>query len=713
MAGSTFEYSALRTDVKEIRLLTLLPGLFEDDLQLRLRHVELKQPGEPTVSRLSIAELQKTLPAGHHVHETSQYQFRYLFDRDDTYETSWSHPDENVDPSAYQPLSETPTPEYEPSFEALSYTWGNANELETAFIVNEEETRQSCGKLKIRRNLAQALRHLRYESASRTLWTDALCINQNDDLERSSQVQLMSNIYQYAMRVVIWLGPASANSSLAMSTLQYLGQQLEIDSKHIRYRSPGASEPDWFRSVCPLPYDKETWQAIENLVHRDYFERLWIWQEVSLANSRAVVFCGKDEVPWQILGRAIVCLKTKDVLPSATLRNRLFMVEAVTHDRRDFYLRLLLIISRERKCSDPRDHIYGIMSIAGPALSRHIMPDYTKDTAKLFQEVAEIYVETTNRLDLIACCDLSLPNPRHLASWVPDWHIPLNTYRLSTFMLASGISSSEARFLDDALLTKGFTVATVGSVSDGFGCDLKRMFHRMKTMRPRDADEAYVTGGSVFEAFLRTLRVGYLDETWPTLSAPTYEEWQDDFWERVVDSDETLLNDAEFMWCLNLIKGRMMIRSTAGHIGLGPPNTHPGDIICTLLGLQSQLMIRRASSDTYQIVGECYLHGTDNCIPFLGPLPDGWIPFYDKRDSGYGVARKYRKPSTGEVIEDDPRLPPLREWERFHRESQPDDRGSFACFRNKRTGGVINADPRLTATALREMGLEVEDFCFV
>jgi hypothetical protein len=61
--------------------------------------------------------------------------------------------------------------------------------------------------LSITANLESALRHLRLSDQQRTLWVDALCINQSDITERGSQVQLMADIYTAVSRVLIWLGP--------------------------------------------------------------------------------------------------------------------------------------------------------------------------------------------------------------------------------------------------------------------------------------------------------------------------------------------------------------------------------------------------------------------------------------------------------------------------------------------------------------------------
>ena len=84
------------------------------------------------------------------------------------------------------------------SYEALSYTWGDASQH---FDI-------SCNgaSLKITHNLNVALRYLRSTIDLRTLWVDAICINQSDFEERSQQVQLMRDVYSKARPVIAWIG---------------------------------------------------------------------------------------------------------------------------------------------------------------------------------------------------------------------------------------------------------------------------------------------------------------------------------------------------------------------------------------------------------------------------------------------------------------------------------------------------------------------------
>jgi hypothetical protein len=68
-------------------------------------------------------------------------------------------------------------------------------------------------------NLFVAFQYLRYQTKPRTLWCDAICINQEDLLERSQQVQLMDLVYRGADRVLVWLGEQNHNSDVAFDLI--------------------------------------------------------------------------------------------------------------------------------------------------------------------------------------------------------------------------------------------------------------------------------------------------------------------------------------------------------------------------------------------------------------------------------------------------------------------------------------------------------------
>lgn len=106
-----------------------------------------------------------------------------------------------------------------PPYEALSYAWGGAKPpfLESGIIEGSI--------LPISSALSTALRHLRKSSEERLLWIDAICINQNDEKERSAQVNFMGEIYACAKRVVVWIGPSEGDSERAMRFFREIGRR--------------------------------------------------------------------------------------------------------------------------------------------------------------------------------------------------------------------------------------------------------------------------------------------------------------------------------------------------------------------------------------------------------------------------------------------------------------------------------------------------------
>ena len=157
---------------------------------------------------------------------------------------------------------------------------------------------QTPSTIEIESNLTRALKHLRYANRSRTLWNDALSINQKDISERGAQVKRVGKIHSLADRVVIWIGQQSNDSTPALSMLERFGEQVEYLVDGYYGDAPGAAEPDWWDPEVPLLYDEKIWSAIISLFKRPWYSRIWILQEVLLANQYTIVQCDDHFYSW-------------------------------------------------------------------------------------------------------------------------------------------------------------------------------------------------------------------------------------------------------------------------------------------------------------------------------------------------------------------------------------------------------------------------------
>jgi hypothetical protein len=141
-----------------------------------------------------------------------------------------------------------------PKFYALSYTWGKPGATLSIFCNGRT--------MEIATNLHEAMVTLFSEPHSLDLpiWIDAICINQKDDEEKGVQVAKMGDVYRKATKVVVWLGPGTARSNLAIDFLDRLGQALKIVPHH-----PELNEHQHFG--LPDQY-RELWPALGHLFRR-------------------------------------------------------------------------------------------------------------------------------------------------------------------------------------------------------------------------------------------------------------------------------------------------------------------------------------------------------------------------------------------------------------------------------------------------------------
>ncbi|KAH6859114.1 heterokaryon incompatibility protein-domain-containing protein [Alternaria rosae] len=119
-----------------------------------------------------------------------------------------------------------------PKYECLSYAWGTDDHKRPVTI--------NASSLPVTATLHVALEHLRHRSQERKIWIDAICVNQRDIAERNSQVAIMRKIYQNAMRVIVWIGPATASNEKAMEFLKMMAKT----KKNPRLPSPPRDHDD-------------------------------------------------------------------------------------------------------------------------------------------------------------------------------------------------------------------------------------------------------------------------------------------------------------------------------------------------------------------------------------------------------------------------------------------------------------------------------------
>ncbi|KAL2125953.1 hypothetical protein VTI74DRAFT_2150 [Chaetomium olivicolor] len=96
-------------------------------------------------------------------------------------------------------------------FEALPYCLGGR--------IKERAIHVRGAPLPTTRTLFSFLRRLRHPTQRRGVWTDAVCINQEDEEEKGHQIALMARIYTFAARVLVDLGQETLDNALVLELL--------------------------------------------------------------------------------------------------------------------------------------------------------------------------------------------------------------------------------------------------------------------------------------------------------------------------------------------------------------------------------------------------------------------------------------------------------------------------------------------------------------
>lgn len=721
-------YQPLDPKSQEIRVLHLHPGLRDDPLQISIVHIPFEPADEkyPSVSKMQMQDLRESLqlPEDWDVESTLEGRLIYIrYDEDGTaVSASWQPPNEAQAETSAERATSQPQ-DFKPMFEAVSYTWGTDASVLTIEVLNSEPNIPATGiaTFDISRNLHDMLLQLRDTRLPRVLWIDAICINQQDLVERSEQVRRMRSIYTVADRVIMWTGEAAEDSALALKTLEHIGSQMECTLDHRFIPSPEATETAWWSNDFYVSTEPVAASAISRLVQRPYFERLWVLQEIQLASSRSIVQCGDVTVLWRHVRRAFAkCLPRLAAAPQTSFAMwlKLDITKFTSRDLRSEDTEGLFKVAATYQCSDAKNKVFAILGLLPPTLAKTIESQYSLSVDEVYLQTFLAVSNFTHRLDVFGCA--AKPSMEDRPSWVPDFRRPLEQQFVpGQDSLASGISRSSTFYIEpNQLHTDGVhqgEIRAVGSLlTNDFSMAYREFLKLIQVCFPDRSPDDFI------DTYAWLITFGDLREKWyEHIYTPPLEEAKV-FLLAVHNGNEPQVPERYIEWLGDLSNGQPHGRffvTDLYRIGYGPPIIEAGDKVCVLLGCRYPTILRpvpaqSSGHEQHTVLGPSYIHGLMEGQALLGPLPQQWTMVVE---SFYPIRFAFYDPETQDLIRDDPRLGAVRdEWEEID-DMEDETRSVYALdhFRHRESGQVIDSDPRMLPEELRERGVKLERFILV
>lgn len=279
-----------------------------------------------------------------------------------------SLPPQAVDGTICLQLGTAPLADIRNQYDAISYAWGDPPATYPIQVNGK--------KFYVRENIFKFLRHyLRLMSREPSkMWIDCICINQEDNDEKSWQVADMTEIFRSAKRVLMWLGDASEEITLqdlysvhfprsyrrpnmTGHGINYVVKTLEFQLRVARTRLQDFCFEKFYigRRLCLYSVGESCtaacscsiftkhrfskgsdWKSCSDerakwilgtLLESTYWQRLWIVQEF-LAAKEALIVMGDAMIALDTLRRAIKIREFKQSQQSSRLLHYIFTTKS-------------------------------------------------------------------------------------------------------------------------------------------------------------------------------------------------------------------------------------------------------------------------------------------------------------------------------------------------------------------------------------------------
>ncbi|KAI4922809.1 hypothetical protein J4E90_001244 [Alternaria incomplexa] len=435
----------------------------------------------------------------------------------------------------------------------------------------------------------------------------------------------MGQIYSGAVSVAIWIGPEYEESALALQLLQRVAEN-SIDPQYIK----SIRNPDSL--------------ALLNLFKRDYWKRLWVVQEVLLADNK-VVHCGSSAFVWEVYQKAAEVFWGRDSDPHIRQGPSSFPDRDALKQLGDESLLEVMRACRKKLSENPRDKVFGILGLLSDATQRDFPVDYSQSVKTVYTDVVDHLISTTEKLDVIREA-IHFPlhvNSTGLPSWCPDWsHIPEvsglgRSLNFAASSNADGPTKARYWFHDerrkleisaisiDTVTATGVAVGTFCAAQDYLTSFLQWRAMLLHELSVEEGNDAH----SMHSSFCRTLCLGQVPPDWSqsnmwhnlcyhVFAALVRERMprlpMDEDLKRHVSTTGLIEPKARRTFLQDHFGNRMMGRSlcitAGGLIGMGSGYMTAKDIVVVPFGCSTPILLRpEGRRNEYRYVGDVYIDG--------------------------------------------------------------------------------------------------------
>lgn len=538
-------------------------------------------------------------------------------------------------------------------FDAISYQWGSQEGEHCIQLHNKPFI--------ITSSLNKMIRDLRHRRNISRVWIDALCINQKDIPERNQQVQLMRKIYRCARQVRIWLDLEIKETDPAYQELLTFDFGSEKDPNSLISLK---IESDL------IEYGPRFWKPICDIARLEYFNRVWVQQEMSNA-QRLSVQCRRTPIPTARLINFVHAwsrIEEKQAMGLYTPKengHELFEVVPLRFFSRpeggistlgDNAMDLLeeFCRSSELQCTDERDIIYGLIFLAYNWQENDIVVNYSLPVLEVFREAMISYLRVYGSIEFLEEAGLSFSRNESItakpSSWVPDWRertrsdrrryelkarvqgnkqLPQVAHVSGQFLYTTGIKLEEVyQYYGDMLgsndeclgvKTKEFyntfhSIVKAATVPEDLTDRSRGLFGLLMDQLPKsgkvDDNEIFTENYNAFISF------GESAETISKGNDLTMMDFAVIFQSEMQNTEVRDTRRFKGMWWTLQrmkflhVKGLSPFVGRTGSIGLAPKYTQPGDEVW-LLPTCKRVIFLREQDQKYIVVGKGKLNNSD------------------------------------------------------------------------------------------------------